>query len=118
MIYVVVLGTLDGSIYALNSDGFSEPGKTASTPLRLQMPSPTRSIRQVCIDTQHPQIPYLTLQLRSITCVFFGFTKPCLDVLELGSSILVILLATQGSFEQTYTSRVWLGIFLRTHTMG
>ncbi|KAJ3721357.1 regulator of chromosome condensation 1/beta-lactamase-inhibitor protein II [Lentinula guzmanii] len=39
-----VWGALDGSQYALNRDGFSEPGKVATTPLRLQMPISIRSI--------------------------------------------------------------------------
>ncbi|KAF9461207.1 regulator of chromosome condensation 1/beta-lactamase-inhibitor protein II [Collybia nuda] len=41
---IYVWGAMDGSIYALNSDGFSEAGKCANTPLRLRMPSPTQSI--------------------------------------------------------------------------
>lgn len=40
-------GTLNGTLFALNSDGFSEPGKTAPTPLKLQLPSRTQSIRYV-----------------------------------------------------------------------
>ncbi|KAJ3976445.1 regulator of chromosome condensation 1/beta-lactamase-inhibitor protein II [Lentinula raphanica] len=39
-----VWGALDGSQYALNSDGFSESGKVATTPLKLQMPTSIRSI--------------------------------------------------------------------------
>ncbi|KAF9269161.1 RCC1/BLIP-II [Marasmius fiardii PR-910] len=42
--HVHVWGTLDGSSFALNSDGFSEPSKSAPTPLRLELPNPTRSI--------------------------------------------------------------------------
>ena len=38
-------GTLNGNSVALRSDGFSEPCKTASTPLKLRLPAPTRSIR-------------------------------------------------------------------------
>lgn len=38
-------GTLDGSTYALDSDGFEDAGKTAYTPHRLLMPSPIRSVR-------------------------------------------------------------------------
>ncbi|KAF4569685.1 hypothetical protein EYR40_008663 [Pleurotus pulmonarius] len=41
---VYVWGTMDGTTFALNRDGYSEPGKTASTPLKLQMPAPTRNI--------------------------------------------------------------------------
>ncbi|KAK1219651.1 hypothetical protein PQX77_017602 [Marasmius sp. AFHP31] len=41
---VHVWGTLDGTSYALNSDGYYEPAKSAHSPLRLQLPSPTRSI--------------------------------------------------------------------------
>ena len=37
-------GALNGTGF-LRSDGFSESGKSASTPLRLQMPVATRSIR-------------------------------------------------------------------------
>ncbi|KAJ3878335.1 regulator of chromosome condensation 1/beta-lactamase-inhibitor protein II [Lentinula edodes] len=39
-----VWGALDGSQLALNRDGFSEPGKIATTPLRLQLPTSIRSI--------------------------------------------------------------------------
>ena len=38
-------GTLNGTSVALRSDGFSESCKTASTPLKLRLPAPTRSIR-------------------------------------------------------------------------
>lgn len=38
-------GTLDGTSYALDQDGYSEPAKPAKIPLKLDMPSPTRSIR-------------------------------------------------------------------------
>jgi hypothetical protein len=38
-------GTLDGQTYALRSDGFSEAGKKAPTPVKLQLPAPTKSIR-------------------------------------------------------------------------
>lgn len=41
---VHVWGTLDATSFALNSDGFSEPGKRAPTPLKLELPSPIRSI--------------------------------------------------------------------------
>ncbi|KAF5350218.1 hypothetical protein D9758_007798 [Tetrapyrgos nigripes] len=39
-----VWGTLDGTSHALTSDGFSESAKSTNTPLRLQLPSRTRSI--------------------------------------------------------------------------
>ncbi|KAF7308474.1 RCC1/BLIP-II protein [Mycena chlorophos] len=38
-------GTLNGQIGALNSDGFSEPGKAAPTPLRLDLPSRITEVR-------------------------------------------------------------------------
>ncbi|KAG6810891.1 hypothetical protein H0H92_009921 [Tricholoma furcatifolium] len=41
---IYVWGTLDGTSSALRSDGFAEPGQKTETPLRLQMPNPTRSI--------------------------------------------------------------------------
>ncbi|KDQ26645.1 hypothetical protein PLEOSDRAFT_1043136 [Pleurotus ostreatus PC15] len=41
---VYVWGTMDGTTFALDRDGYSEPGKMSSTPLRLQMPAPTRNI--------------------------------------------------------------------------
>ncbi|KAL0577909.1 hypothetical protein V5O48_004073 [Marasmius crinis-equi] len=39
-----ITGTLEGTSYALNNDGYSEPAKSAPSPLRLQLPNPTRSI--------------------------------------------------------------------------
>ncbi|KAL1723026.1 regulator of chromosome condensation 1/beta-lactamase-inhibitor protein II [Schizophyllum commune] len=39
-----VWGALDGSTGTLRSDGFSEPGKRAETPLRLRLPAATRTI--------------------------------------------------------------------------
>ncbi|KIK61714.1 hypothetical protein GYMLUDRAFT_42746 [Collybiopsis luxurians FD-317 M1] len=39
-----VWGTLDGQDFALSRDGFSEPGKTALTPLKLKLPTSIRSI--------------------------------------------------------------------------
>ncbi|KIM90238.1 hypothetical protein PILCRDRAFT_811954 [Piloderma croceum F 1598] len=41
---VYVWGTLDGSSYALKSDGFEVASKTTNTPLKLAMPVPMRSI--------------------------------------------------------------------------
>ncbi|ESK97802.1 f-box protein [Moniliophthora roreri MCA 2997] len=41
---IYVWGTLDGTSFALNSDGYSEPAKPAPTPMRLALPHPTRSI--------------------------------------------------------------------------
>lgn len=41
---VHVWGTLDGTSLALQRDGFSEPRKTSPTPLKLDMPAPTRII--------------------------------------------------------------------------
>lgn len=41
---VHVWGTLDGSTYALTADGYSQKGKAAPTPLKLQLPNPVRSI--------------------------------------------------------------------------
>ncbi|KAG6821200.1 hypothetical protein H0H93_004020 [Arthromyces matolae] len=38
------VGALNGTSPSLHSDGFSEPGQIARTPLRLQMPAATRSI--------------------------------------------------------------------------
>lgn len=39
-----VWGTLDGTTTGLNSDGYSEPGKLSNNPLRLDMPTASRSI--------------------------------------------------------------------------
>jgi hypothetical protein len=39
-------GALDGTSYALGSDGFSEPGRSAATPLKLALPARTKSVRQ------------------------------------------------------------------------
>ncbi|KAG1881190.1 regulator of chromosome condensation 1/beta-lactamase-inhibitor protein II [Suillus subluteus] len=55
---VYVWGTLDGASYALQNDGYSEPAKPANTPLKLDMPSPTRSIscgrlHAATLDDQH-----------------------------------------------------------------
>ncbi|KAG1770740.1 regulator of chromosome condensation 1/beta-lactamase-inhibitor protein II [Suillus occidentalis] len=55
---VYVWGTLNGTSYALQSDGYSEPAKAAHTPLKLDMPSPTRSIscgrlHATTLDDQH-----------------------------------------------------------------
>ncbi|KAJ7091364.1 regulator of chromosome condensation 1/beta-lactamase-inhibitor protein II [Mycena belliarum] len=41
---IYVWGTLDATTTTLTRDGFSEPGKTASQPLRLDLPSPIREI--------------------------------------------------------------------------
>ncbi|KII85876.1 hypothetical protein PLICRDRAFT_115016 [Plicaturopsis crispa FD-325 SS-3] len=41
---VWVWGTLNGTDFTLSSDGYSEPGKAAPKPLRLQLSTPTRSI--------------------------------------------------------------------------
>jgi SCF-associated factor 1 len=43
-------GTLDGSSAALRSDGYSEATKAATTPLKLQLPTATRSIR--CVNVK------------------------------------------------------------------
>ncbi|KAG1746599.1 regulator of chromosome condensation 1/beta-lactamase-inhibitor protein II [Suillus paluster] len=55
---VYVWGTLSGTSFALNNDGYSEPAKPAHTPLKLDMPSPTRSIscgrfHATTLDDQH-----------------------------------------------------------------
>lgn len=39
-----VWGTLDGSSFALDRDGYSNPGKSAPTPLKLDLPDPTRFV--------------------------------------------------------------------------
>jgi SCF-associated factor 1 len=41
---VYVWGSLDGSSFALESDGFSESAKQTGTPLKLALPAPMRSI--------------------------------------------------------------------------
>ncbi|KAF7370577.1 RCC1/BLIP-II protein [Mycena sanguinolenta] len=41
---IYVWGTLNGQIGTLNSDGFSEPGKPAPTPLRLELPAKIRHV--------------------------------------------------------------------------
>ncbi|KAJ7180697.1 regulator of chromosome condensation 1/beta-lactamase-inhibitor protein II [Mycena filopes] len=41
---VYVWGTLNGTTSTLTSDGFSEPGKTAPSPLRLELPSRIKEI--------------------------------------------------------------------------
>lgn len=38
-------GTLDGSSFALNSDGFEVSCKRADSPLKLTFPAPMRGIR-------------------------------------------------------------------------
>lgn len=40
-------GTLDGQTYALRGDGFSKAGKKVPTPVKLQLPAPTKSIRYI-----------------------------------------------------------------------
>ncbi|OAX43974.1 RCC1/BLIP-II protein [Rhizopogon vinicolor AM-OR11-026] len=55
---VYVWGTLGGNSYALARDGYSQPEKPAKTPLKLDMPSPTRSIscgryHATTLDDQH-----------------------------------------------------------------
>lgn len=40
-------GALDGSSYALQSDGFSEPAKQTHRPLRLNLPAKFRSVTYV-----------------------------------------------------------------------
>ncbi|KAF9071533.1 hypothetical protein BDP27DRAFT_1391614 [Rhodocollybia butyracea] len=42
--HIHVWGTLDGTSHALRRDGFSEAGKPATTPLKLELPAPIRSI--------------------------------------------------------------------------
>lgn len=39
------LGTLHGTELAAPNDGYSAPGKTANTPMRLDLPVAMRSIR-------------------------------------------------------------------------
>jgi SCF-associated factor 1 len=41
----MLLGTLNGTSPALRSDGFSEPGKKSTRPLRLELPNIVRSLR-------------------------------------------------------------------------
>lgn len=41
-----VEGTLNGTGFALQRDGFSAPGKSAHTPMKLNLPAPMRAIRQ------------------------------------------------------------------------
>ncbi|KAJ7247638.1 regulator of chromosome condensation 1/beta-lactamase-inhibitor protein II [Mycena haematopus] len=48
--HIYVWGTLNGQIGSLASDGFSEPGKPAPTPLRLELPT---KIRQVSCGRLH-----------------------------------------------------------------
>ncbi|KAG2157788.1 regulator of chromosome condensation 1/beta-lactamase-inhibitor protein II [Suillus bovinus] len=55
---VYVWGTLNGTSYALQHDGYSEAAKPAHTPLKLGMQSPTRSIscgrlHATTLDDQH-----------------------------------------------------------------
>lgn len=38
---------MDGTSFALNSDGFSDSAKRADTPLRLALPVPMRTMRFV-----------------------------------------------------------------------
>ncbi|KAI0792170.1 RCC1/BLIP-II [Abortiporus biennis] len=42
--HVYVWGSLDGSTFALGVEGFSEPGRSTSVPLRLDLPATIRSI--------------------------------------------------------------------------
>lgn len=41
----ILSGTLDGTTTALPSDGFSDPAQMSKTPLRLDLPAPTRTVR-------------------------------------------------------------------------
>ncbi|KAL6307246.1 RCC1/BLIP-II [Sparassis latifolia] len=41
---IYVWGTLDGTNFALRSEGYSSPGKRAEQPMRLQLPVPFRNI--------------------------------------------------------------------------
>ncbi|TFK39864.1 regulator of chromosome condensation 1/beta-lactamase-inhibitor protein II [Crucibulum laeve] len=55
---VFVWGTLDGTAPTLQSDGFSEPGKRADTPVRLHLPAPVRSVscgrlHSSCLDQKN-----------------------------------------------------------------
>lgn len=53
-------GTLNGLDHALQRDGFSVPGKSAYTPMKLNLPTAIRAIRQAaacpttCIVLTHP----------------------------------------------------------------
>jgi hypothetical protein len=40
-----ILGTLDGTVAPPMPTNFSSPHRTAWSPLKLQLPSPTRSVR-------------------------------------------------------------------------
>lgn len=53
-------GTLNGLDHALQRDGFSAPGKSAYTPMKLNLPTPMRAIRQAAA--------------RPTTCIVF--TRP------------------------------------------
>ena len=44
---------MDGTQYALNSDGFSDSAKRADIPLKLALPIPMRTMRSV----PHPSLP-------------------------------------------------------------
>lgn len=74
---IYVWGTLNGTFHALQYDGYSEPAKSAPTPLKLNMPSPTRSIscgrlHATTLDDQHHVWTFLSWgrPFRLITSAF------------------------------------------------
>ncbi|KAG0709314.1 regulator of chromosome condensation 1/beta-lactamase-inhibitor protein II [Suillus ampliporus] len=82
---VYVWGTLNGTSYALNHDGYSEPAKPAYTPLKLAMPSTTRSIscgrlHATTLDDQHHVWTFLSWGRP------FRLNTPALDAISFDST--------------------------------
>lgn len=82
---VYVWGTLNGTSYALQHDGYSEPAKPAHTPLKLDMPSPTRNIscgrlHATTLDDQHHVWTFLSWGRP------FRLDTPTLDATSLDST--------------------------------
>lgn len=51
------VGTLNGSPYAAENQGFSNAAKQAKTPLKLVLPNPIRSIRQEALSIASASLP-------------------------------------------------------------
>jgi len=56
--YSDIIGTLNGTLSGLTSDGFSESSTVASSPLRLQLPFFTRSIRWGFLSLSERENPF------------------------------------------------------------
>lgn len=79
-------GALDGTSYALDRDGYSEPAKQAKTPLKLDMPSPTRSIRLNHSRVSSKRLAHIC-QLWTVACYYAGRSASRLDLFKLGPPV-------------------------------